>query len=414
MNDIDEAGCDDAWRKYQVKGKGGRRDCDQKCQQYQEYDNPMKQHKQGNGGNDQSWLKYKVGGDDDQGGSTGRQRSGSAARGDGLRQNKRFGREPRNKLGMNERQNIRSVKQMPFTDQFGDCGDYTGLVNEEGRPDGKGSMKYENGVFYEGTWMDGCQDKNAVANYDRIRGGFTSWSGKGKSGVKSGTVLPWNARKHDVHEPGDKINVRGMEWTDLNGDSGRYTGEVNHDRLPHGRGIMKYSYGLIAEGQWVNGVLKEGPQDRMIGAAASVMGGTMSVGPGMSIGGGGMSVVGGGMSLGPMSVGPMSIGPMSMGVPMQPPPMHPGAFPMATPMPMMQPGPPPPMQYPMMGGAPTNAAQHAMVSQQNAMMRQMHAGAGESVYGGPPMGHSMHGMPPMQMQQQKLDKPPISEIKIGN
>ena len=55
-----------------------------------------------------------------------------------------------------------------------------------------------------------------------------------------------------------------MEWTDLNGETGRYTGEVNNDRLPNGRGIMKYNYGLIAEGEFVNGVLREGPQDRMM------------------------------------------------------------------------------------------------------------------------------------------------------
>ena len=44
-----------------------------------------------------------------------------------------------------DREIIRSVRQMPFTDQFGDFGLYTGQVNEDGRPDGKGSMKYDNG-----------------------------------------------------------------------------------------------------------------------------------------------------------------------------------------------------------------------------------------------------------------------------
>ena len=76
---------------------------------------------------------------------------------------------------------------MPFADQFGDHGMYSGKVNEEGRPDGKGSMKYKNGVLYKGTYTDGCQDQKAAANYERIRGGFTSWSGKGKSATRSGT-----------------------------------------------------------------------------------------------------------------------------------------------------------------------------------------------------------------------------------
>lgn len=346
------------------------------------------------------------------------------------RKSKMFGREPRSKGGRpNERENKRSVKEMPFTDQFGDCGVYSGLINEAGRPEGKGSMKYENGVFYEGTWTDGCQDQAAASQYERIRGGFTSWSGKGKNATKSGMVLPWNARKNDMHDTTDKTNVRGMEWIDLNGDSGRYSGEVNTDRLPHGRGIMKYDFGLIAEGDWVNGVLKEGPQDRMIGASAGP--GGMSVGPGMSIGPGGMSIGPGGMSMGPggMSIGPgMSAGPMSVGLSVG----GPGStmLPMG-PMQMMHPGMqvmhPPPMN-PMMRGQMNAASQHVMISQQNAMMRNMHS-TGSSVYGaGPmPMGGpmpphmQMHMPPPMQMMHPHpqngpptSEKPPISEIKIDS
>lgn len=359
---------------------------------------------------------------------------------------------------MNERQNVRSVKQMPFTDQFGDYGTYTGQVNEEGRPDGKGSMKYENGVFYEGTWTDGCQDKHAAANYERIRGGFTSWSGKGKQGVKHGMVLPWNARKEDVHDAGEKTNVRGMEWTDLNGDSGRYTGEVNHDRLPHGRGVMKYSFGLIAAGDWVNGVLKEGPGDRMMGAASSgvsvaggmsVAGGSMSVG-GARFGGAG-SVYSSARSLNPTPM-PMHPQPqMQMQMPMQSQPqmqmqmpmqMHPQQHPMMMmmpqqqmmghPMPVMHQHPPMPFggMNPAMMGPRSSAAQHAMIAQQNAMAKGgMFGGAaygggtgsvyggGASVYGG---GMSLGQHTPMQsqqqmpqMQQRTGNKPPVSEIKIG-
>ena len=303
----------DEWRKYQVKGK--RNEKQESAEQHHQYHHlgheqppPM----QPSVGDDQSWLQYKV-----NDGKREKQRSSSAGRsvkssgsrksdvGDGdKKSSKMFGQPKRN----SSERNVKSVKQMPYTDQFGDFGTYTGHVNEDGRPDGKGTMKYENGVFYEGTWTDGCQDQKAAANYERIRGGFTSWSGKGKQASKSGMVLPWNARKNDVHDDHEKTNVRGMEWTDLNGDSGRYTGEVNNDRLPHGRGIMKYSFGLIAEGEFVNGVLKENPQDRLISAAASGMSvAGMSAGP-MSVGP--MSTA---MSVGPMSVGPMSVGPMSVG-----------------------------------------------------------------------------------------------------
>ncbi|EJK48148.1 hypothetical protein THAOC_33080, partial [Thalassiosira oceanica] len=283
-----------------------------------------------------------------------------------------------------DERNIIQVKQMPFTDRFGDFGYYSGLVNEEGRPNGKGSMKYENGVFYEGMWADGSQDKDAVLQYSRIRGGFSSWSGKGKQASKSGAVLPWNARRNDAHDPSGKTNVRGMEWTDLNGDSGRYTGEVNNDQLPHGKGIMKYGFGLIAEGDWINGVLKEGPQDRLVA--------------GTSMGSGPQSVMGSvmgrnmNMSVGPMSVGPMSVGPMSVDQSTFSRARSIGASSfgmrsipgMINPMAMSQPG---------------NAQQHAIISQQNAMMRQQ-MGSGLPMQAAPMM--IPQQMMPQQMMPQQM------------
>ena len=205
------------------------------------------------------------------------------------------GRNASSKLAEKEREQVHHVKSMPFTDHFGDFGYYTGQVDDDGRPNGKGSMKYENGVFFEGTYTNGCQDQKAAANYDRIRGGFTSWKGTGKSGTKSGMTLPWNAGRRDAYNPNEKVNVRGMEWTDLNGQSGRYTGEVNSEELPHGNGIMKYDFGLIAEGEWNNGILKEGPGDRMMAAAQAGVGSGGTVAPGMAIGSG--------MSVGPGAVG---------------------------------------------------------------------------------------------------------------
>ena len=136
--------------------------------------------------------------------------------------------------------------------------------------------------------------------------------------------IAWNARKNDAVDPNKKIHVQGMEWTDLNGDSGRYTGECNASELPHGYGVMKYDFGLIAEGEWNNGVLKENPQDRLIAGMATpvAMSSGRSIGPGMSVGpgaqgfsaaatvvgsvmGGAASVMGGGMSV---AVHPMQYG----------------------------------------------------------------------------------------------------------
>lgn len=58
----------------------------------------------------------------------------------------------------------------------------------------------------------------------------------------------------------EKKRVNGLPWSDYNGDSGRYTGEVNDQYLPHGQGEMAYDRGLVSSGIWYNGVLDtEGP-----------------------------------------------------------------------------------------------------------------------------------------------------------
>ncbi|KAL7495046.1 hypothetical protein ACHAWT_003799 [Skeletonema menzelii] len=334
-----------------------------------------------------------------------------------------FGRAPE-KLDCDDRKVNNVVKDMPFTDRFGDSGIYTGQVNENGRPDGKGSMKYNNGIFYEGTWTDGSQDEKAATQYDRIRGGFTSWGGKGKVAVKSGQTLPWNAHRKDKHDENEKLNVRGMEWVDLNGDEGRYTGEVNDDKVPHGQGIMKYDFGLIAEGEWVYGVLKERPHDRVLSAAElsargqgadamSVMSSSLrslgrssgSVGP-MRMR---SPMLGGGTSIGSGMRSGMSVGP---GIPMGQGSMC-GSMPQMMmpqpPMMMMQPQLPPPMM--MMIPQPNNmlAQQNAaLIAHQNAMMKTMMYGGGA-----PPM-VQMPPPPPQQQQQNSMqDYPPISEIKFS-
>jgi hypothetical protein len=57
------------------------------------------------------------------------------------------------------------------------------------------------------------------------------------------------------HKPPRSKKVNGLPWSDYNGQSGRYTGEVNEQYLPHGRGEMVYDKGLVSAGIWYNGVL---------------------------------------------------------------------------------------------------------------------------------------------------------------
>lgn len=56
------------------------------------------------------------------------------------------------------------------------------------------------------------------------------------------------------HELNTK-RVNGLPWIDYNGNSGRYTGAVNDQFLPHGQGVMVYDRGSMSAGTWYNGVL---------------------------------------------------------------------------------------------------------------------------------------------------------------
>jgi hypothetical protein len=191
---------------------------------------------------------------------------------------------------LNRNHRVSRVENKAHVDQHGDAGVYTGEVNEDGLPHGKGKMKYDNGIYYEGKWSFGRQD--STIQRDRMLSGFTSWKGQPKNKQKG--------------EKGGGCTVYGMDWIDFNGMAGKYTGDVNDENVPDGRGIMKYDFGLVAEGNWIKGVLNGGSQNgQMAGGATVIPGGTVVPGGtivqgGPVVGGGAMSVVSG---LGMMSIG---------------------------------------------------------------------------------------------------------------
>ena len=210
----------------------------------------------------------------------------------------------------------RKVSNMAYTDPFGDAGLYTGEVDmETQRPHGKGKMKYDNGIYFEGTWYYGCKNdsmglkNNGISTMggasittscvtqdgstrERILSGFTSWKGKRSTTDSSSSN-------------GSSSFVYGMDWVDASGLSGKYTGRVNESDVPDGKGVMRYHFGLIAEGDWIKGVLNTGagagvnPIMAAAGNPTGAMSGAMSIAPGMSVygvgggGGGAMSVVSG-------------------------------------------------------------------------------------------------------------------------
>ncbi|KAL3759993.1 hypothetical protein ACHAWU_000616 [Discostella pseudostelligera] len=218
-----------------------------------------------------------------------------------------------NKL-LNKNTCPKKVSKMAYTDPFGDAGLYTGEVDEESRPHGKGKMKYDNGIYFEGNWVYGCKNdcmglkNNGISTMggasttsciqqnsstrERILSGFTSWKGK---------------KNADSTGNGEKGRfVYGMDWVDPAGLGGKYTGRVDDGDVPDGKGVMRYHFGLIAEGDWIKGVLNNGAGagvNPIMAGNPAAMPGAMSVAPGMSVvggGGGAMSVVSG---LGMMSIG---------------------------------------------------------------------------------------------------------------
>lgn len=51
--------------------------------------------------------------------------------------------------------------------------------------------------------------------------------------------------------------VFNMEWTDLRGRDGRYTGETDESGEPHGMGSVRYADdGTVVEGEWYHGELE--------------------------------------------------------------------------------------------------------------------------------------------------------------
>lgn len=221
------------------------------------------------------------------------------------------------------RQNNRllRVAKMPFTDRYKRPGKYTGEINEHGQPDGKGTLRYNNGMVFEGIWKEGrAEDMDAnmikakegfIGNWktgtpaarkerekrkeqdiddlrsfisQSVRSGSTgpggggsflgggSQYGSGNNGSDNGNGNNRNSRRPSPRQQGGeaKEEVHQMPWSDVNGFSGHYTGEVNHDQIPDGRGHMQYSNGVVEKGIFCNGVYQ--PPDEPPGQSPYVGG----------------------------------------------------------------------------------------------------------------------------------------------
>ena len=96
-----------------------------------------------------------------------------------------------------------------------------------------------------------------AAGYDRGGGGGgygDQYGGAGYGGGGHNHARPQHSHDGPDHLPGKA--VFDMDWTDLRGHDGRYTGETDGSGEPHGMGSMRYLDGAVEEGEWYHGELE--------------------------------------------------------------------------------------------------------------------------------------------------------------
>ena len=177
------------------------------------------------------------------------------------------------------------VAKMPYTDQYGMPGKYSGEVNSFGRPHGKGALVFDDGRVDSGIWVDGrCNvegSAQSVSNQSVAKSVSNRSIAKSVSNRSvSNKSVSGRSHRSSSHSPGQNPHqpspyhhqqphpyhqtnspkltryISQMPWSDVNGFSGHYTGEVNDSNAPEGTGYMQYSNGVIEEGTWRNGVFQ--------------------------------------------------------------------------------------------------------------------------------------------------------------
>jgi hypothetical protein len=206
---------------------------------------------------------------------------------------------------------------MPYTDRYNREGKYTGEINEYGQPHGHGALRYNNGMVYEGLWVEGQSEgmdhnmgrakdsrfgnwktNTKAAKAERakrkeeeledlrsfisqsVRSGMTNASGSQQgersSSMRSSASQSSHGGARDqqgqqAQQQQPKDHVSEMPWSDVNGFSGHYTGEVNSQNVPDGSGFMQYTNGIVEEGLFCNGVYQppSDPPERSGGVVPS-------------------------------------------------------------------------------------------------------------------------------------------------
>lgn len=179
------------------------------------------------------------------------------------------------------------VTRMPFTDAYGDKGWYTGEVaSGSGLPHGKGtsewfwkevcthlfrtsltvslvvcystqSVHYCDGRMRSGYWSNGLAAGGTNASGSGNNNGGAGKGDSKKQGMRpstsSNSVSSLNSHNRKEQQQQRRGVVCGLEWTDLEGHAGFYTGETDDGREPHGLGSQRYHDGRVLEGEWYHG-----------------------------------------------------------------------------------------------------------------------------------------------------------------
>lgn len=146
------------------------------------------------------------------------------------------------------------VTRMPFTDAYGDKGWYTGEVaSVSGLPHGKGTMHYCDGRVRDALWSNG------MAGGTQQQQKRASSHGAPPPPVKlgsNGSSVESPPQQQQLQQRERRRPMTDMPWTDLIGESGLYSGQIDENGEPHGMGMMKYDDGSFLEGEWYHGELE--------------------------------------------------------------------------------------------------------------------------------------------------------------
>ncbi|MEM7368540.1 MAG: protein kinase [Bacteroidota bacterium] len=125
---------------------------------------------------------------------------------------------------------------------------YVGGLNSAGLPNGEGSVTYENGDHYEGSWLNGLKHgkgKMTYANGDVFEGEY-------QKGFKQGQGTFTYANK-DRYEGEFKKGKKDGQGVYIYGDGQRFIGTFQNDVIEGPGRYLDAEGKIIAEGRWEKG-----------------------------------------------------------------------------------------------------------------------------------------------------------------